>query len=176
MPDLVSILIPVYNARPWVGRAIESALAQTWPEIEVIALDDCSTDGSWEVLQEWKSRIRVERAAKNGGQNISRNALTKMSRGTWLVYLDADDELAPDSVEQKMKHTGGAEAVYGSMDMVTFQGCEPTQSEKRPAEEYPDPLKAALWWAYPNTSCFVFKRTAVLAAGGWDETVKNCTD
>src|SRR5262245_39380012 len=72
--ELVSILIPVYNCREWVGRAIESALEQTWSNCEIIALDDCSTDGSWEVLQQWVRRIRIERAERNGGQNVSRNA------------------------------------------------------------------------------------------------------
>ena len=175
MTPLVSILIPVYNARPWVAQAIESALAQTWPNKEVIVLDDGSTDGSIEVIQPYAGRVRVE-SAKNGGQNVSRNRLTAMSRGDWLIYLDADDELVPDNVAQKMKFAADAEAIYGSMDTVTFQGREAVRSEKRPAEEYPDPLKAAMWWAYPNTSSLAFRRTALLAAGGWDESVKNCTD
>ena len=175
MTPLVSILIPVYNARPWVAQAIESALAQTWPNKEVIVLDDGSSDGSLEVIQPYAGRVRVE-SAKNGGQNVSRNRLTAMSRGEWLFYLDADDELAPDNVAQKMKFAADAEAIYGSMDTVTFEGREAVRSEKRPAVDYPDPLTAALWWAYPNTSSLAFRRTALLAAGGWDETVKNCTD
>ena len=175
MTTLVSILIPVYNARPWVAQAIESALAQTWPNKEVIVLDDGSTDGSIEVIQPYARRVRIE-SAKNGGQNVSRNRLTAMSRGEWLVYLDADDELAPDNVAEKMKFAADAEAIYGSMDTVTFEGRAAVRSEKRPAVGYPDPLKAALWWAYPNTSSLAFRRTALLAAGGWDETVKNCTD
>lgn len=175
MTPLVSILIPVYNARPWVAHAIESALAQTWPNKEIIVLDDGSTDGSIEAIQPYAGRVRVE-STKNGGQNVSRNRLTAMSRGEWLVYLDADDELAPESVAEKMKFAADAEAVFGSMDTVTFEGRKAVRSEKRPAVDYPDPMKAALWWAYPNTSSLAFRRPALLAAGGWDESVKNCTD
>src|SRR4051794_33722885 len=104
MPELVSILIPVYNCQPWAAQAIGSALAQTWPNKEIIALDDCSTDGSWDLLQSFGSDIRIEQAPKNGGQNVTRNRLTALSRGEWLLYLDADDELMPDNVEQKMRY------------------------------------------------------------------------
>jgi len=175
MPPLVSILIPCFNAASWVHRAVETALEQSWPNKEVIVLDDGSTDGSIEVIQRYAKLVRVE-SFQNAGQNVSRNRLTAVSRGEWLVYLDADDELAPDNVTEKMKFAADAEAIYGSMDTVTFEGRRAVLSEKRPAVEYPDPLKAAMWWAYPNTSCLAFRRSALLAAGGWDESVKNCTD
>ena len=116
MPPLVSILIPVYNARQWVGAAIDSALAQTWPDTEVIVLDDGSTDGSLDVVQAYAGRVRIH-TQSNGGQNVSRNRLTEFSRGDWLVYLDADDELSADAVRLKLEAAGDADAVYGSMDV-----------------------------------------------------------
>jgi glycosyltransferase involved in cell wall biosynthesis len=158
MPPLVSILIPVYNCRPWVARAVESALEQTWPSVEVIALDDASTDGSWEVLQEWRSKIRVERSLRNGGQNVSRNLLTTLSRGEWLVFLDADDELAPDSVEQKMMLADAAEAVYGSTDCSTFEEQKLLSSVKTVAVDYEDMLAALFSWKLPNTSAYAFQK------------------
>lgn len=172
----VSILIPVYNARPWVGRAVESALAQTWPDVEIIALDDCSTDGSWDVLQQWKNKIRVEQAEKNGGQNVSRNALTRLSQGEWLVYLDADDELAPDAVALKMAKTESADAIYGTMEVQHFSGDRCTGTKRILAEDYADPLSAAFQWKYPNTSSLMFRRSAVIEVGDWNESIKNCTD
>ena len=175
MLPLVSILIPVYNCRDWVVRAIESALAQTWSRKEIIVLDDGSTDGSIEVIQKFNGRIRIE-TTENGGQNVSRNRLTALSRGEWLFFLDADDELAPDNVEQKMKHTEKAEAVYGATDVATFCGRDLIKLEKREAVDYSDPLTAAFSWKFPNTSAFAFQRDALRAAGGWDENVKNCTD
>ena len=176
MAELVSILIPAYNCREWVGRAIQSAINQTWPNKEIIALDDCSTDGSWEALQEWGGKIRVERAGCNGGQNVSRNALTRMSQGTWLCYLDADDELKPDAVAEKMKFAEIADAIYGTMEVQHFEASQLQGTRLMKAELFDDPIASALEWKYPNTSALMFRRTALLAAGGWNEDIQNCTD
>ena len=175
MPDLVSILIPVYNAREWVARAIQSALDQTWPCKEVIVLDDGSTDGSLDEVLKFGGRIHIERTP-NRGQNASRNRLTELSRGQWLVYLDADDELPSDSIEQKMRVAADADAIYGSMRTVHYVGQAQCGTEERRAVAYRDPFVAAMWWCYPNTSSMAFRRESLEAIGGWDESVKNCTD
>lgn len=175
MASLVSILIPCYNASLWVARAIESALMQTWSNKEVIVVDDGSTDDSLAVIRRYEGEVQIV-TQPNSGQNATRNRLTQLSRGEWLVFLDADDELMPDSVELKMKHAGKADVIYGSMETITFEGQKPVFFEKRVAVDYEDPISAALWWAYPNTTAMAFKRQALLKAGGWDESVKNCTD
>ena len=172
---LVSILIPAYNCEAWVGAAIESALAQTWPNKEVIVFDDGSTDGTLAVIRSFGDAIRYD-SARLGGQNVTRNRLTEMSRGEWLVYLDADDELMPDSVEKKMRHSGETEVVYGSTEVARFVGKEKVASYIEPALEYVDHWEGLFGWHYPNTSAMLLKRSAVLAAGGWDTSVKNCTD
>ena len=79
--NLVSILIPVYNCRDWLGRTIDSALAKSWPNCEVIALDDRLDRRQLGILQQYRGRIRIERAQRNPGQNAARNLLTSMSRG-----------------------------------------------------------------------------------------------
>jgi glycosyltransferase involved in cell wall biosynthesis len=175
-PPLVSILIPVYNCRAWVANAIRSALAQTWPNKEIIALDDVSTDRSWDILQTFSQQIHVERASRNGGQNVSRNRLTELSRGEWLVYLDADDELASDNIAQKLGGAAGADAIYGTMEMSYFAGDQITRSELFPAESFSDPFEAAFLWKYPNTSSFMFRKSVIPEAGGWNNAIKNCTD
>ncbi len=175
MTPSVSILIPVYNAREWLAVAIESALAQTSPNVEVIVLDDGSTDGSHEVAGKFGARIRLTRQP-NGGQNVSRNRLTAMSAGEWLVYLDADDELAVDAVEKKLSRAGAADAVFGTMNLQHYRGAAQLSAESFPASEYADPLAAAFFWKYPNTSSFMFRRSAVDAVGGWNEAIRSCTD
>src|SRR5262245_30687320 len=147
MNPLVNILIPVYNCREWVGRAIETALAQTWRNTHVIVLDDGSTDGSMEAIAPYQGRISIESSA-NGGQNVSRNRLTALARGDWLVYLDADDELAPDTVEQKMKCRDAGEVIYGSAEIATFRGTQKIASETRLAVDYDDAWPAAFQWKY----------------------------
>ncbi len=175
MTPLVSILIPVYNAREWLPAAIESALAQTAPRVEVIVLDDGSTDGSYEAAEAFGGRIQLSRQP-NGGQNVSRNRLTAMSAGEWLVYLDADDELAPDAVEKRLASAGDAGAVFGTMHLQHYRGATMLRREAFPAANYPDPFAAAFLWKYPNTSSFTFRRTAVDAVGGWNEAIRSCTD
>lgn len=176
MAELASILIPVYNCREWVGHAITSAVEQSWPNKEVIVWDDCSTDGGWEVLQGWRGKVRIERAPRNGGQNVSRNALTGLSRGTWLCYLDADDELLPGAIEEKMKFAGRADAIYGTMEVRHFNGSQITGTRRVEAEPFEDLMAAALQWKLPNTSSFMFRRAALLEAGAWNEEIQNCTD
>lgn len=173
---LVSILIPAYNCRPWISRAIESALGQSWKRCEVIVMDDCSTDGTYEELREFEDSIRVEREAANGGQNRTRNALTELSKGEWLVYLDADDALGRHSVETKLQCAAEADAIYGSTKIATYEGQRETESEVIIAGEYDDLWSAAFAWKFPNTSAFCFRRSAVLEVGGWNEKLKNCTD
>jgi glycosyltransferase involved in cell wall biosynthesis len=172
---LVSILIPVYNCRAWLANAIRSALNQTWPEKEVVVLDDGSTDGGHELIQDFAGQVRIYRQP-NRGQNASRNQLTTLSRGEWLVYLDADDELAPDNVAEKMKLVAEAEAVYGTMELATFRGQEKIDSSTIIARDYYDGWVAAFHWKFPNTSSFLFNRQALFQTGGWNERIKNCTD
>ena len=99
MKPFVSILIPCFNAERWIGIAIESALAQTWRMREIIVIDDGSTDGSREIIRSFGDRIRFE-ARPNRGGNATRNQLLALSRGDWLQYLDADDYLLPEKIEE----------------------------------------------------------------------------
>ena len=173
---LVSILIPAHNCRPWIARAVESALHQSWPRCEVIVVDDCSTDGTDKELEQFRHSIYCERAAVNGGQNVTRNRLTELSNGEWLVYLDADDELDRDSVEKKLRFRDEAYAIYGSTNIASYVNEHAIRSERISAEEFDDPWMAAFGWKFPNTSAFCFKRRAVRDVGAWNEKIRNCTD
>lgn len=173
---LVSILIPAFNCRPWVGRAVQSALAQSWERCEVIVVDDCSTDGTDEELKRFEGSISLERSSVNRGQNATRNRLTELSNGEWLVYLDADDELERESVAQKLQFRDEAYAIYGSKNIATYVDERELQSERIVAEDFDDPWTAAFAWKFPNTSAFCFKRRAIRDVGGWNESIKNCTD
>ncbi len=101
MSDLVSILIPCYNAERWIAQSIESALAQTYGSIEVIVVDDGSTDRSLDIIRGFGDRIRWETGPNRGG-NWARNRLLDLARGEWVQFLDADDYLLPDKVEPQM--------------------------------------------------------------------------
>ena len=172
---LVSILIPVFNCEEWVGNAISSALAQTWANKEVIVLNDGSDDGTLDIIRGFGDAVRVE-SKRMGGQNASRGRLTEMSGGEWLVFLDADDELAPDSVEQQMRCSAGADAIYGSTDVARYKGREKVFSYTATAVQYDDAIEAAIRWSLPNTSSMLLRKSAILEVGGWPADVANCTD
>jgi len=96
---LVSIVVNNYNYGRYLGRSIESALAQTYPRMEVVAVDDASTDGSREVIRRYPRVVPVFKA-ENGGQGSALNAGFLASHGDIVIFLDADDYLEPDAVAQ----------------------------------------------------------------------------
>lgn len=103
MDSLVSILIPCNNAAVWLAETLESALSQTWPHKEVILVDDGSTDNSLEVADRFRPRgVRII-TQHNQGASAARNRAIAESRGDWLQFLDADDLLALDKIEEQMR-------------------------------------------------------------------------
>ncbi len=100
---LVSILVPCRNAGPWLSATLESALAQTWQEREIILVDDGSTDGSAEIAQSFASRgVRVFRQT-NCGASAARNLALAEAKGDFIQFLDADDLLAPRKIQTQME-------------------------------------------------------------------------
>jgi glycosyltransferase involved in cell wall biosynthesis len=102
MTDLVSILIPAYNAERWIRSTIKSALAQTWPRIEVIVVDDGSRDATLAASQSVQSpRVKVV-TQHNMGAPGARNRALALAQGTFIQWLDADDLLDPDKITRQM--------------------------------------------------------------------------
>lgn len=99
---LVSIIIPCHNAERWVGAAIESALGQTYPNTEVIVVDDGSTDRSLSAIKQFDSKI-TWRSTSNRGPCAARNTGLAAARGAWIQFLDADDLLHPGKVHHSLK-------------------------------------------------------------------------
>jgi glycosyltransferase involved in cell wall biosynthesis len=97
-PPAVSIIVNNYNYGRFVGEAIESALAQTYPNVEVIVVDDGSTDNSREVIGCYEGRI-IPVLKANGGQGSACNAGFAISTGDLVMFLDSDDLLEPNAIE-----------------------------------------------------------------------------
>lgn len=95
---LVSILIPCHNAARWLGESLESALAQTHPECEIIVVDDGSSDHSLEIARSYGSRGVLVATQPNLGASAARNHAFRLSKGAFIQYLDADDILDPGKV------------------------------------------------------------------------------
>ncbi|MEO6873551.1 MAG: glycosyltransferase family A protein [Opitutaceae bacterium] len=102
MTPLVSILIPAYNAGPWLGDSIGSALAQTHPRCEIIVVDDGSTDQTLAIARAFEARgVRVVTQA-NAGAAAARNRALTIAQGDYLQYLDADDLLSPGKIAAQL--------------------------------------------------------------------------
>ncbi len=98
---LVSIVVPVYNAEPFLDRCVRSVTAQRYCDFELILVDDGSTDRSGELCDTYArndARIRVAHV-RNGGPSSARNAGLRLAQGEFLYFLDADDEMTPDALE-----------------------------------------------------------------------------
>jgi glycosyltransferase involved in cell wall biosynthesis len=172
---VVSILIPCYNCEAWVGKAIESALDQTWPQKEVIVVDDGSQDESWKVINSFSSKIRAERQS-NQGPTKTRNRLLSLARGEWIQFLDADDELAANKIEIQLNHRFQADAVFGSMNLKWYEGQKMIRQSERVAQNGIDGWVKWFLWEYPNPSACLFRTETLRLINGWDLNYDLCED
>ena len=114
-PPLVTIGITAYNAADTVARAIASASAQDWPNIEIVVVDDCSTDDTWAVLTREAARRDTMRAVwqdANGGVAAARNRILAEARGDFVAFFDDDDESTPDRVSRQLARITEYEARF----------------------------------------------------------------
>lgn len=101
MKPEVSVIIPAYNTSAYISRSIESALGQTLKNIEVIVVDDASTDNTLEVARSFRDeRLKVFINPKNLGASGTRNRAIKKAQGNWIAVLDSDDWYAPQRLER----------------------------------------------------------------------------
>ncbi len=100
---MVSIVMPALNAQCWIREAIESCLRQTWPNLEIIVIDNGSADQTVDIALSFKSpRVRVLECAR-AGASAARNEGVAASRGDFIQFLDADDVLAPDKISNQIQ-------------------------------------------------------------------------
>jgi glycosyltransferase involved in cell wall biosynthesis len=174
---LVSVLIPCYNAEKWVGEAIQSALDQTYPNTEVIVVDDGSSDGSLEVIKSFEDKIRWE-TGSNQGANAARNRLLELSRGEWLQYLDADDYLLPSKIERQVEFLRAcpdADVVYAPCYVKQYDARGETAKELLLVPSA-DPWLGLLTWQLGCIHSTLFSRRALLAVGGWNPKMRSAQE
>jgi succinoglycan biosynthesis protein ExoO len=126
-PD-VSFIIAAYNAEETLGRAIDSALAQVGVSVEVIVIDDCSTDRTREVAGAYEDpRVRLICQAQNGGPGRARNAGIAAATGRWLATLDSDDAVRPERMLSMLQRAKllDAQIAVDNVDVVPLEGGAP---------------------------------------------------
>jgi glycosyltransferase involved in cell wall biosynthesis len=170
MTPLVSVIIPAYNPSAALREAVESALGQTHPSVEVIVVDDGSTaDTSW-VPAAYGGRIRYVRKA-NGGPASARNAGLALARGTYVAFLDADDVWEPGKLAaqvEAMERHPAAGLAYGPVLRIDGQGRP--QGVRRSPQARSGLIAGELFMKnFVPTSTVMVRRACFEAAGRFDE-------
>jgi glycosyltransferase involved in cell wall biosynthesis len=175
-PFLVSVVIPCYNHARFLGEAIESVLAQTYPRVEIIVVDDGSRDHTADVAALYPSVHYVRQ--DNQGLAAARNTGLRESRGDILVFLDADDRLVPEALEHGVHHllnSPESAFVSGRYRYIQEDGSVLREYGQQPADR--DPYAAFLRGNYIGMHATVAYRRSVLEAeGGFNPSLPACED
>jgi glycosyltransferase involved in cell wall biosynthesis len=184
--DLVSVIIPAYNSEKWLETTLSSVLEQSYPEYEIIVVDDGSRDktaeiaehalnnfpGSWKVLRQQNQRVS---AARNTGW--------RAARGSWVHFLDSDDVIVPDTIKLLMtvaeKSSPEIAVVYSSWQRVIGEGDQllPVEETQTPQlDEKPPPASLLIRKNNIQTGSFLVRRPWLDATQGFDENWGRCTE
>ena len=125
---LVTIGIPVYNVEQYLEKCLLSVLNQTYQNIEILAVDDCGTDGSMEIVRQMQaqeangSKLQIITQPRNGGSGEARNAVIAQARGKYLYFLDSDDYIEPGTIELLVREAEAhdTDAVFASLRKVVY--------------------------------------------------------
>lgn len=174
MSNLVSVIIPCYNAERWIAEAIDSCLNQTYPSVEIIVINDGSTDNSLEIIKSYGDKIVWETGEKKGG-NHARNRGFALSKGKYIQFLDADDYILPEKIARQVSflEETDAEVVYGDWrHRQHLPSGETFLEDVNISGAQPDILESLLadWWVSP--ACILFTRKVVEKSRGWDESLR----
>jgi glycosyltransferase involved in cell wall biosynthesis len=175
----VSVIIPTYNRAPLLPRALDSVLAQTYADFEVLVVDDGSSDATAEVLARYSDdRVRVLRHPVNRGVGAARNFGLREARGDFIAFLDSDDEWLPDKLALQLARFRAlgedVGLVYSGMESVSGDG---TRSAREPAfagDVYREMLRRNV--IEGGGSNAVIRREVVSRVGFFDEDIPAIED
>jgi glycosyltransferase involved in cell wall biosynthesis len=166
----ITIGIPVYNCERWIEETIRSALAQTWPEKEVLVIDDGSADNTVDICRSFGSKIQFVSQGRRGG-NAARNHVLRLASGEWIQYLDADDYLGAEKIAKQLGTgaTADSDVVCSPVLFETWEedrivSCVP-QVFERPIDWFSNWIR----WNMPQTGGCLWRKESLLKIGGWNE-------
>lgn len=171
---MISVVVPLYNKKDSIGSTIESVLAQTYSDFELLVVDDGSTDGSADVVSRYDdSRIRLIRKL-NGGVSSARNEGIKNAQGAWIAFIDGDDLWEPGFLEE----IAGMTVAFPEVGILGTSYCYLIKDERESAGK---PLPKEFYglldnssWTFGHAFCssaVCCKKSALLDAGLFDERI-----
>ncbi len=135
----ISLIIPAYNAEKYLCEALESAIHQSLTNIEILVVDDCSTDSTPEILESYRRidrRIRILRNEKNEGIYTSRHNAVSVASGEYIMFLDADDYLELDACEALAEEMDRGQWDFICFNTETFEGENMTPADIQTLNDY----------------------------------------
>lgn len=172
--ELVSVVMPVFNGERYLEATLASVFAQTYPDIELIVVDDGSTDRSLEILEAFGNRVVLVRQ-QNRGSAAARNLGIQKAKGKWIAFLDADDIWEPEKIQRQLAQCGGF--IWSYTDTVFMGGV----NNGRRDSEFTPKLHGAvvdklICGNFISTSAVLVSRQALLEVGGFDESLRSIQD
>lgn len=178
---LVSVVLPTYNRRQSVGKAIQSVLQQTYATLELIVVDDGSTDGTEQLVRQLSdTRISYLRHENNRGGSAARNTGLAAARGQLIAFQDSDDEWLPHKLERQVALLREAGETTGVVYCTYRRSFPDGSSESHPADPASAPRgeihRALLWANFIGTPTIVARRSCYESVGGFDEALPRFQD
>ena len=172
----VSICIPTYNRKEYLRQTIESVLAQTYKDYEIVIVDDGSTDGTGEMVEQLGLGIRYY-YQQNSGDAAARNKLIELARGEYISFIDSDDLLMPDAIERMVKAAQAQEEdviVYGPYFRIDSDGLIYSRCKRK---LYSGNITERLFKTILVHSCgSMFPRRILEDSTTFDTSLKICSD
>lgn len=174
--ELVSVIIPCYQQAQYLGEAIESVLAQTYPHLEILVVDDGSTDNVGAIASRYPG-VRCVRES-NSGAAAARNAGIRNSNGDFLIFLDSDDRLLPQGVQagvQALEARPECPAAIGTYRRTTFDN-RPLDTHEQPAvnERQYEQMMEDNWAGFPARA--IYRRSLLEHVRGFDPAIEGTAD
>ncbi len=176
---MVSVIIPVYNCGESLHRTMKSVLAQSYPELEVILVDDGSTDNSYTLAKQYENSNVFVLQQKNAGAAVARNTGLAVAKGEYIQFLDAGDVLGEEKIAAQVKALEtqpGKVAVCNYKQFTTDEelknGVYPDQSLFIYSSDDPQDFLINLWGGkghmnFIQTNCWLVPKQIIEQAGGW---------
>jgi glycosyltransferase involved in cell wall biosynthesis len=177
---LVTAILPVHNRAGSIARAVESVLAQTWDNLELIVVDDGSTDATGAILDRYRDRIILLKQS-NRGAYAARNLALRHARGELIAFIDSDDAWLPDRLERQIPlMRAGVALVYGNIEIVTAPRDDGPRARKTGFQEVrPNRgfvLDKFAWGNFVPTCAALVRKSAMDEVGGFSEDNRISSD
>ncbi len=179
MKELISVIIPTYNREKTIVRAINSVLNQTYKDIEILVIDDCSTDNTEEIVRNLnEDKITYIKHTRNKGGGGARNTGIRLAKTGYVAFLDSDDEWLPEKIEKQLEvfhqSNDNLGLVYTGFQFIDEYGT--IKKQTIPKERGDISLKILEGNCLGTTSTVLVRNKYLRGINGFDESLPSCQD